>query len=331
MPVYLYWGEDDFLIERAVRKLIEQHIDPEWKCFNYTQLLPNDKETVPLALAEIMTLPFGQGCKIVHLPNSTLLEGCPADVLLQLEQTLQSIPDRNILLITNTSKPDSRNKSVKLLLEHAQVEEYPLIPQWKTTDLQQQVCKFASMLGMEVDKNAIPYLAEAIGNNTRLLWNELEKLKLYTNGTTITLNAVKALVTNNATNSLALAEACRKREIASSLKLLNNLLEQNEPPLKIQATLTTCFDTWLIVKACLVQGLKDDSKIASTAELKNPKRLYYLKQEVAQVSLSNLRNALSTLLELEMALKGGADDTRTLQTHIIKLCKGDEQSTQLIK
>jgi DNA polymerase-3 subunit delta len=67
-------------------------------------------------------------------------------------------------------------------------------------------------------------------------------------------------------------------------------------------------------------GCKDDNAIAKVAELKNPKRLYFLRQEVATVSVAKLQNALKVLLELELALKNSGDDKLTLQTQIIKLC-----------
>ncbi len=60
--------------------------------------------------------------------------------------------------------------------------------------------------------------------------------------------------------------------------------------------------------------------IAQVAELKNPKRLYYIRQEVKSVSTNRLQNALKVLLELELMLKSGGDEKLALQTQIIKLC-----------
>jgi len=39
MPIYLYWGEDDFAIEMAA-SLRDQVLDPQWVSFNYTLLPP---------------------------------------------------------------------------------------------------------------------------------------------------------------------------------------------------------------------------------------------------------------------------------------------------
>jgi DNA polymerase-3 subunit delta len=86
----------------------------------------------------------------------SLLGVCSKEILLQLESILPKIPSTNTPLITNTHKPDARNKSVKLLLEYAQVKEFPLIPQWRTQALIQQ----ARTLADEVGVTLIPILYE---------------------------------------------------------------------------------------------------------------------------------------------------------------------------
>ncbi|MGL5924293.1 MAG: DNA polymerase III subunit delta, partial [Chroococcidiopsis sp.] len=37
MPVHVYWGEDDFLLSKAVEALRAQHLDREWGLLNYIQ------------------------------------------------------------------------------------------------------------------------------------------------------------------------------------------------------------------------------------------------------------------------------------------------------
>ena len=59
------------------------------------------------------------------------------------------------------------------------------------------------------------------------------------------------------------------------------------------------------VKAALVGGVKQDAEIARICQIANPKRVYFLKQEVAGVGLGSLIQVMSMLLELEVALKGG--------------------------
>ena len=131
---------------------------------------------------------------------------------------------------------------------------------------------------------------------------------------------VKELVSESATNSLQLAIAIRLGNIAQALEFVECLINCNEPALKITATLTTTFRTWLTVKQMIITGYQDDNIIAQLADVKNPKRLYYIRQEVANCCVNRLKNSLKMLLELELILKSGVDEKLALQTQIIKLC-----------
>ncbi len=271
-------------------------------------------------MADINTPPIGNGGRLVYLPSSSLVGACSKELLQQLESILPNIPKTNVLLITSTTKPDGRNKSVKLLLEHALVREFPLIPPWQTNALKKLVRTLAAQIGVCVANDACQLLVESVGNNTRLLFTELEKLKLYANGGTINVLDVKALVLPNATNNLQLANAIRTSNIATALELLENLFNCNEPALKIVATLTTSFRRWLVVKLSVIDGWTDDGAIATLAQIKNPKQLYFIRQEIASVPISRLENGLDILLQLELMLKTGWDERLAMQTQIIKIC-----------
>lgn len=320
MPIHLYWGEEEFLLHRAIKQLRSQILNEQWASFNYTEYPPDSKDSISQAFADVNTPPVGSGGRLVYLPNSALLGVCPKEMVEQLEHTLPNIPETNILLITSTKKPDGRNRSVKLLLECIEIREFPLIPQWQTDALMQQTQNLAKEMGVNLTTDATQLLVNAVNNNTQLLSTELQKLKTYTNGQTVNADAIKDLVLHSATNSLQLAAAIRTRNVSLALELVENLIRCNEPALKIVATLTTTFRTWLIVKLCIAAGWKDDSAIASLAELKNPKRLYFLRQEVANVTVGKLQNALQVLLELELMLKSGADAKVCLLPQVIKVC-----------
>lgn len=320
MPIHLFWGEDEFKLQREVTQLRSRIIDHQWQDFNCTEYPPDSLDSIEQALADINTPPVGNGGRLVYLPSSSLLGATSKEMLQQLESVLPNIPATNVLLMTSTTKPDSRNKSVKLLLSHATVKEFPLIPLWLTDALKKLVRALADEIGVAVANDACQLLVESVGNNTRLLFTELEKLKLYTNGRTINANAIKALVLPNANNSLQLANAIRSGNVAAALELLENLFNCNEPALRIVATLTTSFRRWFVVKLCVADGWRDDSAIASLALIKNPKLVYFIRQEVASVPITRLQNALEVLLQLELMLKTGWDEKLALQTQIIKLC-----------
>lgn len=38
MPVYFYWGEDQFTLQQAVKQLQKKLLDPTWMAFNFEKI-----------------------------------------------------------------------------------------------------------------------------------------------------------------------------------------------------------------------------------------------------------------------------------------------------
>ncbi|HEY9694704.1 MAG TPA: DNA polymerase III subunit delta [Oculatellaceae cyanobacterium] len=322
MSIYLYWGDDNFAISKAVDTLRGSVLDPNWASFNYDKISPEQTDAIILALNQAMTPPFGMGRRLVWLADTNICQQCSEQLLAELERTLPAIPESVVLLLTSGNKPDGRLKSTKLLQKYAEIQEFSQIPPWKTELLVQQVRASAQQVGVKLNNSAVELLAESVGNDTRQLFNELEKLQLYA-GTTATINeqAVAALVNANTQNSLQLAAAIRQGKTVQALQLVSDLISHNEPTLRIVATLIGQFRTWLWVKIMMEDGERDEKAIASAAEVSNPKRIYFLRQEIQSISSKQLTSTLPILLELEISLKRGADAMSTLQTKVIELCQ----------
>ncbi|WP_071191483.1 DNA polymerase III subunit delta [Trichormus sp. NMC-1] len=324
MPIYVYWGEDDFAIEKAVTVLRDRILDPLWLSFNYTAFPPEQADAVIQALNQVMTPTFGAGGRLVWLINTTLCQHCPENVLAELQRTLSVIPENSFLLLTSRNKPDERLKATKLLKQSAQeFREFSLIPPWKTELLVQAVNQAAQTVGVKLTPQTAELLAESVGNDTRLLYNEMEKLRLYIAGSNkpLDVKTVTALVRNTTQNTLQLSAAIRTGDTAKALGIVADLINASEPGLRIVATLIGQFRTWLLVKIMMETGERNPQAIAQAAEINNPKRIYFLQQEVKSLSVQQLISSLPLLLELEVSLKQGASETSALQTKVIELCQ----------
>lgn len=323
MPTYLFWGEDDFAIAQSVQELRQSVLDSDWQQFNYEKIGGDASDAIRQALNQALTPPFGLGGRLVWLENSTACQHCPEELFAQFQRILPAIPPNSHLLLTSGKKPDGKLKIVKLLKQVADVREFSLIPPWKTEEIVSRVREFSQKLGVKLTPAAIQLLAESVGNDTRQLWNELEKLAIYGEQQVkpLDVEAITALVNANTQSSLQLAAAIRQGKTAQSLSLVSDLLAGNEPPLRLVATLVGQFRTWSAVKLKLEAGERDEQAIAAAAEIANPKRVYFLRKEVQSFSSSQFLASLPILLELEFALKRGAEPTAILQTAIIKLCR----------
>jgi len=154
-------------------------------------------------------------------------------------------------------------------------------------------------------------------------FSEIEKLQLYASTVgdrPLSDEIVSTLVTSNAANSLKLASAILQGDTSKALTLVADLLNRNEPALKIVATLTGQFRTWLWVKVMMEAGERNEKAIATAAEVGNPKRVYFLRKEVKSIALWQLQTTLSILLDLEASLKRGAEEMSILQVKAIEIC-----------
>ena len=330
MPIYFFWGEDEYRLTKAIAALREKVVDPIWADFNEDIISGEETEAVAEGLYQALTPPFGGGGRLVRVEKTTLGQRCSDALFSELERTLPKLPDTSHLLFTSEKKPDGRLKSTKLLKQYAKFQEFALIPPWKTEQLLEQAATAAAEKGVSLTNAAQKQLVAAVGNNTRLLYQELEKLSLYSAGKEGILDesAIAQLVTANAHNSLQLAKAIRDANTNHGLQLLADLLNRNEPALKIVAVLVGQFRTWFLVKLMLEKGETDKQAIAQSADINNPKRVYFLRQDVQAVSLQQLLNAFPILLNLEADLKRGEDAVNTLQTKIVQLCRIFQRNSQ---
>ena len=314
MPIHLFWGDDEAARNRAVDALIQQVCDPSWQTINLTRLDGNDQGQAAQALAEARTPPLGAGDRVVLLQRSPFCNQCPADLASQLEAALGQIPDHCHLVLVNGAKPDARLRTTKALKGVAEERSFNLPAVWDGAGQVELVSRTAREMGLAVEPAAAEALAEAIGSDSARLASELEKLSLYAGtgkaggpGAPITAAAVAALISSHATSSLQVGDALLAGQSAEAIALVDQLLEVNEPALRIVAALSSQIRGWLWVSLLDAQGEQDVAVIAKAAGIGNPKRIYVMRKQIRGRPPGRFLRLLGQLLEVEAALKRGID------------------------
>lgn len=320
MPLHIFWGEDDYQIQKRIHKLRQQMLDRDWQDFNYQVLNASGEAEFNQWLAEALTPPFGAGDRLTWLSHVSVWQKCSEATLEELSRTLPHLPLNSHLVLTGPGKPDSRLKITKLLQKHGEIQECNPIPPWKPELIANLVKQQAEIIKLALSPPAIDYLVSAVGSDLRRLDMELQKLSIAHVGYTkpLTAHQVQSLVLSSASNSLQLSQAIKNGQKDRSMQLLGELIRNNEAGLRICATLVGQFRTWVLVKNATAQGEKDEA-VAKIAELGNPKRVYFLKQEVQDHTLNQWLATLPILLELEASLKRGTDDLTALTIAIRQL------------
>lgn len=316
MQVYILYGDDKFNIKRRVEE-IKRVIDNEWLEFNYCIL--QDDATPFSAMNELRTPAIGGSNKIVHIVNDCLFKDSEI-AKKAIKEKLELVPANNILLITTSKKPATNTVVAKELLKYGVMEEFALITEWKVNEIATYIKAEAIAKGLHLSNDCIDYLVDNIGNDSELINSELDKIALYTTSDSLTIKVLQTLVRNSHSNSIELAKYCLDGNSLLAVEKLNQL--QSEHPLQIVATLSSCFRTWLAVKAGIYEKLSD-AEITTVGCIYNSKRIYYLKGDVRTCSLSRLQSILSIIIQLEYELK---TSNNTLMSRIIEISQLHEQN-----
>jgi DNA polymerase-3 subunit delta len=314
--LYCFCGNDNYSLERAVKALLNGQ-----RCRKMVHTTDDDLKRVMAALRQY-TL---GGERWLWLQDTMVLQPQPtkAAKALQAEfkDALQSMRPEKRLLLTCLQKPNGTLGLTKWLQQNGTVQEFPLTPSWDSTRLTQETDQDTRDYGVRLQPNALAYLVEAVGNQRRERFQALERLLLYQGErpASLTTTEVEAIVQTTASTVLRLASQIRERQTQAALETLHQLLDRNEAPLRILQSLVTQFRTWLWVKSMLQERRHSDLEIAQATGIGNPKRLYYLKQELQGWQAPQLAAVIECLLQAEWSIKQGVDTLSTLKTLLFQL------------
>jgi len=162
-------------------------------------------------------------------------------------------------------------------------------------------------------------LAALVGNDLRLLDQEIDKLLLYADGQQVTTEEVRALVSRaRETSIFDLVDCVGRRQTGKALLLLHRLLDDGEAPLYLLAMLARQIRILIQVSELRAQGL-NQQEVAKRLKL-HP---YVVEKGLAQArnfEMPQLEAAHSQLVETDWAIKTGKmEDVLALDTLVVAL------------
>ena len=333
MPIHLLWGDDAAARDRAIDALIGKVVDPSWSSLNLSRLDGADAGQALQALEEARTPPFATGERLVLLQRSPFCNGCTSELADRFEAALELIPDSSHLVLVNPAKPDGRLRTTKALQKRIKAkldaeQSFQLPAVWDGAGQRQLVERTASDLALELEPAAVDALIDAIGNDSARLSAELQKLALHAASqgiTRITADAVTTLIDGQAANALQVGDALLEGQVGDAISRLDALIDAGEPALRIVATLTGQIRGWLWVSLMEQQGERDVAVIAKAVGIGNPKRIYVMRKQLQGRPPTRCLKLLGRLLEVEAALKRGAQPGAAFRDGLL----GDRKSTRL--
>ena len=307
MALFLFYGQEEYLMEKEIKKLKNELLDASFLSMAY-KILDNPPYNALMECIQSAPLMFGNTLSLINLDKYLIGNKLSLDdkQIESIDFALKNISDSvNIIFVCKIprdeyKKPDSRKKFYKTLSKYAQVREFV---QFKNYDKQLpiEIQKMAKAKDLTISSDNIGLFIEQLGVNLTLLDSELEKLKI-------------ALYPKKIIDSEAIKKYCTSSEdvfILSDLIIQGNkneilkqynLLTEKKHPLEIFSVLQSNFQCYIFIK-----NYERTMSLADIAiRVKRPEFVVQqIQKKLSKISMEKLIDIKQKLTRAEYKLKSG--------------------------
>jgi len=313
IPTICYlFGEESFLVDRAVGKMLDLAIDPSLKDFNFNVFYGAESKGVDI-LDAAQTLPMFAERRVVLVKRAEALKAEALEILLPYIQN----PAETTCLLFSSSKIDQRKKFFLEFKKHGVLVEYKKLYENKLNDFIQGE---AMAQGKQIDSSAAGLLSALIGNNLQELASQIEKLVVFSGAKNrITLDDVKTISSSSkAFTAFELGKYAGMKDPANALKSLDALFRDGEQAPMIIGALARHFKQLWRVRE-LLDRKAPQNEISKESGI-NP---FFLQEMIQQANNFKTRDLFGILQELhtcDIASKSGGHPYTMLHSLIMDVC-----------
>ncbi|HHT62829.1 MAG: DNA polymerase III subunit delta [Bacillota bacterium] len=318
--VYLFYGQERFLLERTLDKLTKFLTSGGTGDFNYEKLDGTGVSPAQVAAAANVLPVFAEKRLVVvanspWFGNGKVKEDDPEPLL----SYLNNPSPYTCLVFICGEKIDSKRKTVKAVKKVGRIIEFTSP---KGVELNRWIEKRFQVRGKKAVPRVADYLAMAVGNDLSSLEQEIEKTALYVGAEAeVTLEDVKKTVcsTSNLT-VFNLTDAVSRRDSALGVLYMRELVRNGEHELKVLSLLATQMRNLLKIHVLSKKGM-GEKEIAAAAGI-HPYIVKKGRQQCGNFSQEELIQALEILLDVDVKFKTGKGELLPLlETAILKMCQ----------
>ena len=307
MAVFLFYGQEEYLMEKEIKKLKSELLDNSFMSMAY-KVFDNPSFNTLLDCIQSAPLMFGNTLSLIYIDKYLMGAKLSLDdkQLECLDSALSVINNSvNIIFVCKVprdenKKPDARKKIYKIISKYSQVKEFA---QYKTyqKELNAQIAKMAKEKDLTINSNNINLLIEQLGTNLTLIDSELEKLKVALHPEkTIEAESIKKYCSASE-DVFVLADLILQGNKNEILKQYN-LLTEKRHPLEIFSILQSNFQRFIFIKNYQKRMSAKDIAL----KLKLHEFIVMKTQEkLKNISFDSLIKKRETLLNAEYKIKTG--------------------------
>jgi DNA polymerase III subunit delta len=312
-PLYLLYGDEPYLVERAVKRLLEHAVDPGFRDFNLDVFYGNECKGEEV-FGAAQTLPMFADRRVVLVKKGGELPAAAMEILLSYLQD----PSPSTCLILQAEKIDGRKK---FYTEFKKRGEFVEFKRPYENQLGPYVRDEVRAAGKKIDAAAADLLAYLVGNNLQELVSQIEKLCVYCGKKeVIGVDDVKAIVSDTKVeNAFAFTDALGSKDLGRALTMLTSLLRDGEVPLRILGAVASRYRQLWQVRELLDRKVPA-GELAKAAGI-NPYFLSKVTEQARNYKVSELRQVFERMLELDLAFKSGGRSDALFERFVMDACK----------
>jgi len=307
--LYLFYGPEDYL-KKYYLKSIEKIVLLN-DAAGLNRIVAEDKVDIPALIRNCETYPVFSSKKLIVVKNSGFFKSGSGDGEKtdtgKLAVYLKNVP-QYVCLVFYENDVDRRVKLYNAIKENGLVVEFPY---QKPYDLAKWVVNITRANKKEISMETASMFVDRIGYEMTELFNELNKLISYTEEKpTIELEDVREVCSASVKSRIFdLTDAIVEKDVTSSIKYLNDMINLKEPIPLIMYMIARQFRQMLQVKILSEEGA-DIKKIASSLKV-TPYIAGKIQMRAKGFSLRQINQALKDIFEYDTAIKTGKMKDRT--------------------
>ena len=304
-PVYLLFGDEDYLIHFYATRLADRNVAPEDRFMNLC-ILEGEEATADRIIESVDTYPFMGEKRVTWVKDSHWFSGRKEgqEEEDKLRAMLEKMPD-TALLIFEEEKADKRTALYKA------VQKCGYCAQLSQPDEAGMIRFVARELAKEqkmLDEATAWYFLQTVGGDMRYQQLELAKLAAYKGeNPVVTMADIDAICTPQPENNIfKLTDALGNRNRREAARIYERLISNNEAPQRIFYMLAQQVRRLYRMSLCRNRRLSKE-ECASFVGI-SPKVVWLYQKQAGRFSKEQLEHWLILLTETDEKVKTGQLD-----------------------
>jgi DNA polymerase-3 subunit delta len=305
--VHLFLGNEQFLIENKIKRLINESGADEYNITYYDL----DTSTLTEALNDALTPPFMSAAKVIVIKNPLFLSAennLEKDEKKRFLEYLDSPMETTVFIINGYNiKLDERKTEVKKLL----AGNVNYSKELSEIEMHGWIKRQGAINNVVITDEAAREFFRLVGKDLMNAKNELDKLIAYVGeNATVTADTVKKVVIREIQNDVfALSNAIIAQDKNKAIRIYRDLIKIGNDANYLFYLVAKSMRELLTVNLMLKGGY-NQAAVAETMGVSSG-RAYYMVKNARSLDYELLRKYVSRLSELDYKIKSGQTDVRT--------------------